>query len=1648
MSHSRNRPKRLLLAALPAVLFALTADAAPPPVCTYNDAVTSFGGSTYPNNQQTSTAAVACTAGSPTTAGRLNNTSYARTVITPPNTGDFKFLQKNTTANSTPPAFEMVAGMGQETQAFPDPVAVPIIAGLAAPGCDDTIAGGTGGINAIERHLNRTWPLFGTTYYYGDFNTNPPNDPATVTTPLSPYGKWAPYDPNKDYIYFDVQGKWGPAQGVGTNPPGTAAVYPKQVTGYPDGCSSAGLTAAEVTKCRACITSNGYYLHDGVVTGDLAKSVFHGNILNDYPPAWVHFSWAFGYILNFQLKDAANNPIFPMARDTAQTSNGGNACTTSSIQHTGGSFEPVGSADCSIAYPTYNWTAVQALGLTPVYNDQANVQGGGSAWGSDGAAASPAGDILAAGNWVDAFVSGNASPSCKFCQTKSVLYLGFGQPCGETRPAGLPAQTMAPCTGECAYVNPACTCAGAGNFIAEAAAYLYNSKNVRSYFIGMGPHTGAMRRGAAEGHGKYFDGRDTKSFHDAFFAILSDLIGVAASSATSTVNAVQVSVAGQQELVPRFVARQQQGIWEGHLFKFFLFSEFAADCTTSGQLVKVPNAAQPVCTAKCVCPGGQCTARWLVDSNAGTCNLITPDSSGFLYEATWNGSALVLPAPTACTSNAQCGGKQCNLITGKCPPNAPAAVPVWDANALLQTVNWYQRTVYTAIDTNGDGAINASDGDGTSPAGMYKITTSATAGAADLSGGVTDAVADALAPYMAIDGTTTCTNIEAALGITLPAATPRLRACARVILNYALGEDLFNEQQLLTTDANYLVSNRISMMGDVFHSSPQDIGPPVSEDDCVKDTRRCVNTLFNTKKANRFDAISWQALDKPDKVFDPVTMTTVTNPGTVDAYDAYYKNETFGLKRPHASVYGANDGMVHAIQTSCYVNATTNALGVVVPNYWDGSGTGSCIAGSKTNGGELWAFIAPDLLPKLGQLLLGKHQFFVDNSPMVRDIYSPAGTASPLKRYTVSGAPVLDFKRIAIFGEREGGTHWFGLDVTDPTAPQFRWLFPQPNTEEELAVGQSWGDWVPNAPPIVPIRVAAPTGLGTFPTYAPAGWTGVTAAAFQEKWVVLLPGGYDPYGVVGKKIYLLDAYTGAKLFQTNDVTGIKQDFSFAALPAAVPWGGDKDKELLPGSSYNNGFFDTAIYGDTGGQVWVMRFNDVATFGANGLVNNWFFGRGFRQFAGDDTGASPYKMQHRTQFFAMASAARLDGGQLRAFLGSGDRANAAESGVGQCSIYNPLACGKQRCTFTLAENLGINGNPSVSGVNSYSGADNTATYSTSWSETFTSGTAACSPAFSEVNACVSCTGGGTAATVASPSEPQYACTNSSTGWKCSLIPISDTVAAQRLEAATVTPTPDPNGDAGYFNRFMAFNVFDNVAGRSRKFWRDQAGATTYDGLALTEALFSTAPGSVPAGSIANLFSPAKSFSAVGTTSLNAVVNANASGYYFNYPVLDERTATNTVVAQNCVSWYTMEPGQPCNADTDCTGGTCNTTTHTCTAPTACGAAATLIPARSAFLYQINATDGSTTCGLTSSSYIRTASALNAFLVPPPPPQQLVSQNSAGQLQFSIIAPAGQLSPPAAAGIGGAGVNFSFFYTIGTPRELELCRHQFQANACYP
>ncbi|MHB8078525.1 MAG: pilus assembly protein [Candidatus Krumholzibacteriia bacterium] len=109
--------------------------------------------------------------------------------------------------------------------------------------------------------------------------------------------------------------------------------------------------------------------------------------------------------------------------------------------------------------------------------------------------------------------------------------------------------------------------------------------------------------------------------------------------------------------------------------------------------------------------------------------------------------------------------------------------------------------------------------------------------------------------------------------------------------------------------------------------------------------------------------------------------------------------------RPRTIYVGANDGMLHAF--------------------------------SAESGEELWAFVPQFALPKLKAIADTSycHTYTVDLTPAIRDV--KIGDT---------------WKTVLVGGGREGGSAYFALDVTDPSAPIVMW-------ETDLAgYGDSWSE--------------------------------------------------------------------------------------------------------------------------------------------------------------------------------------------------------------------------------------------------------------------------------------------------------------------------------------------------------------------------------------------------------------------------------------------------------------------------------------------------------------------------------------------------------------------------------------------------------------
>ena len=104
--------------------------------------------------------------------------------------------------------------------------------------------------------------------------------------------------------------------------------------------------------------------------------------------------------------------------------------------------------------------------------------------------------------------------------------------------------------------------------------------------------------------------------------------------------------------------------------------------------------------------------------------------------------------------------------------------------------------------------------------------------------------------------------------------------------------------------------------------------------------------------------------------------------------------------------------------------------GVRAPNVYVAANDGMLHAFNGETGDERWAFIPRTVMPKLYRLAdmdyANRHEYFVDGSPTVGDVYDP-----------VAGA----WKTILVAGLNSGGRGYYALDVTDPDNPIALWEF-------------------------------------------------------------------------------------------------------------------------------------------------------------------------------------------------------------------------------------------------------------------------------------------------------------------------------------------------------------------------------------------------------------------------------------------------------------------------------------------------------------------------------------------------------------------------------------------------------------------------------
>jgi type IV pilus assembly protein PilY1 len=1057
-----------------------------------------------------------------------------------------------------------------------------------------------------------------------------------------------------------------------------------------DACNGA---VPNVGACQTCLDSQGYYVWN---SGGGSQAAFKGDFLNGYPPKFIAARKVIKDIIS--IDDAHPSPLDDVRFGLTIFNPNSSACSgigSSLANCDGGQLVVPLGPNCD-AYPMTNaleqaprqavidainnTTLVPFSSYTPLAETLFNIgqyftAGGnpqlydtlfGNGWRNNGFAENASGEINA--SWTGG--NKNQKSICWACQQSSVVIVTDGQP---TVDNNLPKPGIAAHTGFGAPPNddfrswsngtidcPACGTDGvngSANLLHKVAYFLHQTdlrtdytgtQNVVTYTVSFGldpvadatamallQKTADLGQGTGVGGGIFANASNGSDLNQALFNAITDVVSRATSFSNANTSTLQT--AGRNQIFLTRFRPHSDPAWEGHVYRFNLFYEFAMGCdstktnaqqtmVTCGTKTLNPNLnGDTDASGKAICDG-----LFKLDQD---CDPVTEDLNGNFVKATFDPTTHLLVA------------------------SATPANPFWDAGQVLSdpTRTGYRnadenaankRVIWTVTDSNGDGQFTSADG----------LTEFTAANAATL------------APLMQLDPTW-CLNLlqRASLcGIGSAPACPTVSgwtaantaACAKQVIYYIRGWDVLDqdgdncagpgnpnntgcpagqdgEQRDRANDDR--LDPTFWKLGDVFHSSPVVVEPPVDEFTCdLGLDNQCVATLHGP-----------QALTLAVQTPMDCTAATcdVNGNGTLDpgedAYSMYRKNN---LGRQQVLLVGANDGMLHAFDAGVPASGTVGPFG-----YTYTAGTGA----------ELWAFIPPDLLPKLKNAL-DNHDYFVDGDVMVRDVWVDAnkdGKKQP-----------SEFHTVAVMSERSGGSVYTALDVTNPNSPQFRWAFPKLCTAEVNMVGQSWTGFAPRPPPIGPVEIALPY------TNGPAD---PLTRGFEERWVVALNGGYDPSLTRGKGVWIADVWTGDVLwgftndtFQTN-INATGSMWPVAASPALVDLGKSGDA-----SAQFDGFFDTLTWTDIGGQMFVARLDPPGQIDpVSGRVTNWTGTRFFeeqRQVDGSQPSAG------RSEFYFMPANA-VDGATkyLHTYVGSGNREHILQVGAA-CGPDNLLACCQSGC----------------------------------------------------------------------------------------------------------------------------------------------------------------------------------------------------------------------------------------------------------------------------------------------------------------------------------------------------------------------------------
>lgn len=1007
---------------------------------------------------------------------------------------------------------------------------------------------------------------------------------------------------------------------------------------------------SDPTACNTCVTTKGYWLdpvdidtdNDGDSNDDAVKraDVFHGKFMNFYPPKY-HIARTVIKELIWDVKDVRMGLTILNDRSGGKLIAKPNPPCDKSLDPEDASWT---NNRKNIINSINNKSTVSFGGSTPVAealldvgqlftSDQATWEG----WFGPG--------------WYDSnFKAGDIGSEdrsvCYGCQVTSTVLISDGLPtfdncvpqciknqgatcvgcddtwssCGSNSSGDCPAQCG---TGaDCKAAGTSGCCQTDGKMALDDVAKWFWEKDLQTkspgnkkwdasgrqrmstYAVGFGLDHPLLRNTAAVGGGEYYTANDKNTLETQLRAVISSVNQRATAFGVSSISTLQTS-SGLSTLVPRFVPGKPGQQWTGFLYRFGLENEQVNGCVAG-------TPSDP----KDINSDGDCNDLFYMDRDEdivieepvtglfikqGTTQEAKP-----LWEAGW---ALKYDNPTY------------------------SGYPTTESSPRL---NPDTRNIWTVTDDPGatDNRIDRKD----------PLVAFTKANAAKLMGW--------MGISQDISGDESCKTILVSMGydVTLPPPVGEPsnwgQKCAEVVIEWFRGKKSTNPDPVRRNEP------RDWLLGDIFHSSPVLVEPPIQQEACFFYPSQCVASVFAYGGGLDSDASA-------------AYRDYVTASGGVCGSEACERRRALVL-------VGSNGGFLHAFDGGDPLSPEDRDVFTQRLKFSPGSGR------------EIWAFVPPDLLGKMKfAIASGRHAYFVDGAPMVRDVWVDHPELNQGDGVKAAG----EFRTVAVVGERSGGQHFFALDVTEnmrgasTPKPKFLWMWPQPCDTIAADVGESWSNFFPKPPPIVPILLDANTTGYPNPftldyrKYDPSTnkWSNAQTQA-QERWVVALNGGYDRAYVRGRGFALVDVYTGKTLWkQFFDENGTDlQKLLRYPISAGVAM-----LDIGPGetrtTSFFDGYFDSFTVGDLGGNYWVARMYEPGRL-VGGEVSNWSFARAFQTRLADGESM----LNRRPISYISSNALQPSTGYLRSFFGTGDRNSLLQKNGGVCSLDNLDTCIQMGC----------------------------------------------------------------------------------------------------------------------------------------------------------------------------------------------------------------------------------------------------------------------------------------------------------------------------------------------------------------------------------